>query len=144
MKLSTKGKYGTRLMLDLALNYGKRQLLLKEIASNQGISEKYLWQLISPLKNAGLINSTRGTQGGYELAKPPKSITLEEIVLPLEGPLNFIENSDDIKADYILTFVTNEIWEDVSEKFKKVLSSITLGQMVERQMKQSKILEYVI
>jgi len=131
-------------MLDLALNYGKRQLLLKEIASNQGISEKYLWQLISPLKNAGLINSTRGTQGGYELAKPPKSITLEEIVLPLEGPLNFIENSDDIKADYILTFVTNEIWEDVSEKFKKVLSSITLGQMVERQMKQSKILEYVI
>ena len=144
MKLSTKGKYGTRLMLDLALNYGKRQLLLKEIASNQGISEKYLWQLISPLKNAGLINSTRGTQGGYELAKPPKLITLEEIILPLEGPLDFTENSDDVKADYILTSVANEIWEDISEKFKEILSSITLEQMVERQKKQSKILEYVI
>ncbi|MDD3374691.1 MAG: Rrf2 family transcriptional regulator [Candidatus Omnitrophica bacterium] len=144
MKLSTKGKYGTRLMLDLALNYRKRQLLLKEMASNQGISEKYLWQLISSLKNAGLINSTRGAQGGYELAKPPKSITLKEIILPLEGPLDFTESSDDVKADYILTSVTNEIWEDISAKLKKILSSVTLEQMVERQEKRSRILEYAI
>ncbi len=144
MKLSTKGKYGTRLMLDLALSYGKRQLLLKEMAANQNISEKYLWQLISPLKNAGLINSTRGAQGGYELAKSPKLITLKEIILPLEGPLDFIEGPDDVKVDYVLSSVTNGVWKDVSEKLRNILASVTLEKMVEKQREQSKILEYVI
>ena len=63
MKLSTKGRYGARLMIDLATHYGEGPILLKDIAERQGISEKYLWQLIPPLKNAGLINSIRGAHG---------------------------------------------------------------------------------
>jgi len=67
MKLSTRGRYGVRLMLDLALHYGEGPVLLKDISGRQGISEKYLWQLIKPLKTMGLIGSTRGAHGGMSL-----------------------------------------------------------------------------
>ena len=80
MNISTRTRYGTRLMLELGLNYGKEPLLLREIAASQEISEKYLSQIIIPLKAAGLVNSFRGARGGYILAKPPKQITLNDIV----------------------------------------------------------------
>ena len=91
MKLSTKGRYGVRLMFDLALHYGEGTVSLKDVAKRQGISEKYLWHLIPPLKNAGLINSTRGSQGGYVLAKPPHLISLKEILLVLEGSMCLVD-----------------------------------------------------
>ena len=91
MKLSTKGRYGARLMLELALEYGKGPVLLKEVAERQEISEKYLGHLISPLKAAGLINSTRGAHGGYTLAKASKDITLAEVVQAVEGNLSVVE-----------------------------------------------------
>jgi len=71
MKMSTKGRYGVRLMLDLALHNGEGPVLLKDIARRQGISEKYLWNLINPLKTVGLVQSIRGARGGYKLAKKP-------------------------------------------------------------------------
>ncbi|MFA5363442.1 MAG: Rrf2 family transcriptional regulator, partial [Candidatus Omnitrophota bacterium] len=74
IKLSTKGRYGVRIMLDLALHFGQGAVFLKDIAQRQDISEKYLWQLIYSLKNAGLISSTRGAHGGYVLTKPPEKI----------------------------------------------------------------------
>ena len=82
MKITTRSRYGVRLMLELAGNYGKGQVLLKDIARNEGISEKYLSLIIIPLRTAGLVQSTRGAHGGYSLAKPPGEITLKDIVLP--------------------------------------------------------------
>ena len=76
MKLSTKGRYGSRLMLELALHYGEGPILLKDIAQTEEISEKYLGHLIPVLKVAGLINSTRGAHGGYTLARAPEQIRL--------------------------------------------------------------------
>jgi Rrf2 family cysteine metabolism transcriptional repressor len=91
MKLSTRGRYGVRLMLELALHYGEGPILLKDIAGRQGISEKYLWQLINPLKTAGLVNSLRGARGGYMLGKAPDAVSLKAILLILEGSLCLVD-----------------------------------------------------
>ena len=85
MKLSTRARYGVRLMLALARSYGQGSVYLKDVAKGEEISEKYLSQIIIPLRSAGLVNSTRGAHGGYMLSKPPAEITLKQIVDPLEG-----------------------------------------------------------
>ena len=145
MKLSTKGRYGVRLMVDLALRYGEGPILLKDIAERQEISEKYLWQLISPLKNAGLINSTRGAHGGYNLAKPPAQITLKEIVLPLEGSMCLVECVDNPSlCSRANTCVSRDVWHEVSEKILQTLESVTLENLVEKQKHKVEAFTYVI
>jgi len=145
MKLSTKGRYGARLMLDLALHYEEGLILLKDIAKRQEISEKYLWQLIPPLKNAGLINSTRGAHGGYMLAKPPAQITLKEIVVTLEGPMCLVECVDNPSlCSRVDTCVSRDVWHEVSEKILQTLESFTLENMVEKQKRKVEAFTYVI
>jgi len=133
MKLSTKGRYGVRLMFDLALHHGSGTVSLKDVAGRQGISEKYLWHLIPPLKNAGLINSTRGSHGGYVLARHPAEITLREILTVLEGPMSLVECIDKPslceRAD---TCVAREIWTEVADKMLQSLESFTLEGMMEK------------
>jgi len=85
MKLSTRARYGVRLMLALAKNYGQGSVFLREVAKSEEISEKYLSQIIIPLRGAGLVSSSRGVHGGYTLSKSPAEITLQQIVEPLEG-----------------------------------------------------------
>ena len=134
MKLSTKGRYGARLMLDLALNYGKTPVLLKDVAKRQEISEKYLGHLIPPLKAAGLINSTRGAHGGYTLARPPQNITLKEVVRAVEGEMAVVECVTTPGICHRVKFcVTRDIWSLMSEKITEVLDSTTLQDMVNRQ-----------
>ena len=134
MKLSTKGRYGTRLMLDLATYYGKGPVALKDIAKRQEISEKYLWQLISPLKIAGLVNSTRGPSGGYTLAKKPSEITLNDIVSVLDGPLCIVDCvKDPSLCKRSANCVTREVWSETSEELSKVLASKTLEDMIRKQ-----------
>ena len=134
MKLSTKGRYGARLMLDLALHYGKGSLLLKDVAKRQEISEKYLGHLILPLKAAGLINATRGAHGGYTLAKPPQNITLEEVIRAVEGNLAVVECVSTPRICHRVDFcVTRDIWSLMSEKITEILDSTTLQDMVNRQ-----------
>src|SRR3712207_9413120 len=84
MKLSTKGRYGVRAMVDLAINYGKEPISIKNISKRQSISEYYLEQLFASLRRAGLIKSIRGAQGGYILNREPKDITVSDILEPLE------------------------------------------------------------
>lgn len=91
MKLSTKGRFGVRLMIDLALHSGRGPLLLKDIARRQGISEKYLWNLINPLKTVEHVRSIRGAHGGYRLAKQPAEISLKDIMRVLEGCLCLVD-----------------------------------------------------
>lgn len=145
MKLSTRGRYGTRLVLDLALNYGRGPVLLKDIAKRTDITEKYLWQLIAPLKNAGLINSTRGPSGGYELAKNPKQISLKDVIYVLEGSMclvDCVENSDCCSRSE--TCVSRDIWMDISEKITQTLGSTNFADMVEKHKNKQNLLAYSI
>ena len=134
MKLSTKGRYGVRLMFDLAQRTGDAPVTLKEIAARQEISEKYLSNLIPLLKNAGLVQSFRGPQGGYSLAKPPREITLKEILLVLEGSLSLVECTEKpILCQRSEDCLAREIWSEVTGKMLEALESYTLETMVERR-----------
>ena len=131
MKLSTKGRYGVRLMLDLALHYEQGSVFLKDVARRQEISEKYLWQLTGPLKAARLINSTRGPHGGYTLARSPQDINLKEIVNVLEGPLCIVDCVDDPGlCNRSVDCPARGIWSTVSKSILDVLESTTLQDVL--------------
>jgi len=87
MKLSTKGEYAARAVLDLSLNYGQRPVKIHEIAERQDIPQKYLETLLLTLQRVGVVRSKRGAQGGYYLARPPEAITLGEVIRAMDGPL---------------------------------------------------------
>jgi Rrf2 family cysteine metabolism transcriptional repressor len=131
--LSTRGRYGLKMMLELALNYGKGAMPLKDIARKQSLSDTYLEQLISPLRKSGLVNSTRGAQGGYELAKQPSEIKVGDIIRVLEGSLApaqcvLEEEPECSKADYCATRL---LYEKITESINKVIDSISLKDMVD-------------
>jgi Rrf2 family protein len=134
MKLSTRSRYSTRLLLELALSYGKGPVLLKDISKSQEISLKYLGQLIIPLKIAGLIKSSRGAHGGYFLSRPPKDIKLSEIIAAVEGSLSLVECVDnpDI-CNRSGSCITKDIWTEIGNKFLRTFESYTLQQIMERQ-----------
>ena len=145
MKLSTKGRYGSRLMLDLALHYNNGPVLLKNIAKRQEISEKYLGQLVRPLIAAGLVKSTRGAHGGYHLAKSPKSITLKDIIQTMEGSMAIVECIDAPKeCSRMKACLTREIWKEITDKVTEILENITLEDMVYRHNKDYSNLVYNI
>ena len=132
MILSTKGRYGLKIMYELALNYGEGPMPLKEVAKRQQLSETYLEQLIAHLKKAGLVKSIRGAQGGYELIRKPEEISVGEIIRTLEGPLApsecvMVDEPECTKAE---NCVTRLIWEKIMEGINNVVDSITLNDMV--------------
>jgi Rrf2 family protein len=134
MKLSTRGRYGVRLMLELALHYGEGPVLLRDIAGRQGISEKYLWQLINPLKTAGLVNSLRGAHGGYVLGKAPEAVSLKAILLILEGSLCLVDCVDNpALCERSPSCISREIWGEASKNMQRTLEDTTLAAMVEKQ-----------
>jgi Rrf2 family protein len=139
MKLSTRGRYGVRLMLELALHYGEGPILLKDIAERQGISEKYLWQLINPLKTTGLVNSLRGAHGGYVLGKAPEAISLKAILQILEGPLCLVDCVDNpALCERSPSCISRDIWGEASKNMQQTLEDTTLAAMVERQKEKLK------
>ncbi len=137
MKLSTRARYGTRALLDIALHEGKGPILLKNIAQRQQISPLYLGHLITPLIAAGIIRSTRGAQGGIWLAKPPEEIKLSEVVQLLEGSTAPVECVNDAKACPRSDLcVTRDIWGELKQAIDGVLESTTLQDLVERQKRK--------
>jgi len=134
MKLSTKGRYGVRLMFDLAIHAGEDPITLKDIAARQEVSEKYLSNLIPLLKNAGLVNSVRGSQGGYSLARLPSEITLKDILLVLEGSMCLVECTEKpMLCQRSEDCLAREVWSEVTGKMLEALESFTLETMVERR-----------
>ena len=129
MRLSTKTRYGVRLMLDLARRYGEGPVYLKDIALREDISEKYLSQIVIPLRRGGLVRSVRGAHGGYSLANPPKNITLREIIGPLEGisPVDCVENPS--ACHRVPTCAAHDIWLLLAEKIEETLDSVTLDDL---------------
>jgi len=136
MKLSTKGRYGLRAMLDMAANMSEGPITTRTIAKRQGISERYLEQLLIPLKQNGLVKSMRGSQGGYLLGRRPSDITLGDIIRVLEGPITPVEcvsevNPDDCKRAELC--VTRIIWCKVRDAVSNILDSYTLQDLVEEE-----------
>jgi Rrf2 family protein len=134
MKFSTKGRYGLKAMLDLAVHNNEGQVVLKSIADRQGLSENYLEQLFAVLKKAGLVKSVRGSQGGYALAKDAEKITVGEILRVLEGPLVSNEcaaaNGECCSSEYNCC-ITREVWMKLQEGIDNVANSITLKQLAD-------------
>jgi Rrf2 family protein len=134
MKISTNGRYGTRVLLDLSLHLAEGPIKLKGIAQRQQISLSYLEHLIRPLIVAGIIRSTRGARGGIRLAKSPQEIKLSEVIGLLEGSTAPVDCLDDPKVCPRYDFcVTRDVWGDVQEAIDGVLESTTLQDLVERQ-----------
>lgn len=139
MKLSTKGQYGARAMLELALYYEEGPLLLRTIAENQDLSLRYLERIMTALISAGLVRSLRGKCGGFILAKPLEEITLSRIVQATEGSISPVACLDDPKSCKRVKFcVTYDIWGMLKKEMIKVLDSITLADMVRMQKKKAK------
>ncbi len=121
-------------MLDLAFHNGEGPIPLKDIAKREQISEKYLGNLISPLRTARLVRSVRGSQGGYSLAKPIDQISLIDVLQALEGPLSLVECVDDpssCKASG--TCVPRDIWYEITSDLQQSLEAVTLQDMVEKR-----------
>ncbi len=139
MKISTKGRYGTRAMVDIGENYGKGPVSLRKLAERQCISMKYMEQIIPLLKASGLIRSTRGALGGYVLAKEPGEISLRDILQALEGSWSLVDCLDDDtlcnRADKCATY---EIWHDIHTAIHKILDSTTLADIIDRHREKTK------
>lgn len=131
MKLSTRSRYGTRMMLDMAQHYEDGPTQIGAIAKRQDISVKYLEQLIIPLKQANYVQSVRGPKGGHMLAKPPDKITVGEIVDVLEGGIHLtdcVENPDGCEKSK--NCLTRTLWEEATRAMHEKLNGVTLSEMI--------------
>jgi Rrf2 family transcriptional regulator, cysteine metabolism repressor len=134
MKLSTRGRYGTRALLDLALHQQDAPVALKDIAERQEISLPYLEHLVKPLIGGGIIRSVKGPKGGIALAKSPVDIKLSEIIQSLEGSTTPVECVDNPKlCNRSGECAARDVWEEVKNAMNGVLESITLQTLMERQ-----------
>lgn len=134
MKLSTKGRYGLRAMLDIALKQENGPVTSHTVAVSQGISERYLEQLLIPLKQAGLVKSIRGSQGGYTLARKPAQITVGDIIRVLEGPIAPVDCVNELypeECERLNNCVTRRIWSRIRDSITEILDSYTLEDLVQ-------------
>ncbi len=137
MKLSTRARYGTRALLDLARYWGKEPVQLKDIAERQKISLHYLEHIITPLVGAEIVRSTRGAHGGLQLIRHPGEIKLSEVVPLLEGiitPVECVSNPESCARSDLC--VTREVWSKMKKAIDETLNSVTLQDLVERQKKK--------
>jgi len=135
MKMSTKGRYGLRFMIDLATNGNAQdKVSLQQVAKRQAISEKYLWQIANRLKAAGLVSAVPGAHGGYRIARKPEEITLVDILEALEGKLTLVPC---VKTASVCSrsgaCVSRTIWQEVNRKMVAAMKSITLGNIITKQ-----------
>jgi Rrf2 family protein len=133
MKLSTRVRYGVRLLVELGSTAGDEPILLRDISRNQEISEKYLGQIMIPLKAAGLVRAYRGAHGGYRLGRRAAEITLKEIVEVLDGDICLLECvRDSGSCNRIARCVTMSVWHELGERISSFLASMTLEDLIAR------------
>ena len=144
MKISTKGRYGLRAMLDIAVNSPADYIPLKLIAERQNISENYLEQVFSILRKTDLVKSIRGSQGGYTLSREASKITVGEVLRALEGELTITGDDADNSANdtTIEICINSSVWESINRSINTVVDSITLEQLVEDYKKLNKNYQY--
>lgn len=146
MKISTKGRYAVRVMLDLALHNTGECIKVKDIAERQGLSEKYLEQIIATLNKAGYVRSVRGAQGGYRLAKTPKEYTVGMILRLTEGSLAPVAclEEDNAQCDRIDTCETLQVWKDLYDAINQVVDNVTVADLVEQHNNRLDALDFSI
>jgi Rrf2 family cysteine metabolism transcriptional repressor len=136
MRLSTREQYGVRAMVELARSYGQGPLPLAEVSRLQNISLAYLEQIVAPLREAGLVVSTRGAHGGYHLGHEPQAITVGDVLRALEGPIAPVQCVSEVRqADRCEredVCLTRTVWEKVRDSIVTALDSTTLADLIER------------
>ncbi len=138
MKLSTRSRYGVRMMSDLADHYDLVPIFLKDIAKREDVSEKYLSLIVISLRSAGLINSTRGAHGGYKLARRPEEITVKDILEALEGDICLVDCvSNPESCSRVSICPTRDIWGILGRKIGETLSSVTLADLASTRRKKA-------
>lgn len=138
MKFSTKGRYGLRAMVDLAVHAKGDHVALYSIAERQGISTNYLEQVFSVLRKAGLVKSVKGAQGGYILAESPSEIKVGRILRALEGPLTVIDENAETsggKENPIQQCIKAVVWDKMNESLNELADSVTLEDLAENYRK---------
>lgn len=137
MKLSTKGRYGLRALIDLALYSDEEAVSIQSISNRQNISDSYLEQLMRKLKNNGLLVSERGAQGGYRLAKPAEEISVGDVLRALEGSLEAVScgvgNNEHCQGEDLC--VTRYVWQEINKSIQETVDSIKISQLVEESRK---------
>jgi len=130
VRVSTRGRYAVMAMFDLAMRGEVGPVPVKAVAERQGLSERYLEQLMAPLRRAGLVRSVRGAQGGYVLARSPAAISVGDVLRVVEGPISPVACVSDPKAcDRTDGCVTRGIWRRLRDRMVEVLDSITLADL---------------
>lgn len=124
MRISTKGRYGLTVIVELGKNFGEGPLALRKIADENGLSEAYLEQLIPALRNSGIVTSVRGAYGGYKLSRPPAEITAGEVIRLLEGPIQVV---DGITEGGI---PQQELWSRIGNAIRNVLDTTTIEDLI--------------
>jgi Rrf2 family protein len=138
MRISTKGRYAARAMVEMAASHGERYVPAGEIAEKQGISLKYLESLLAKLKSAGLIVSVRGKHGGYSLARHPSEINMWEVLRCLEDSLDIVHcTNDPSRCERFDVCVTKDVWAELKTSTERILKRTYLDDL----MKQQKILK---
>ena len=135
MKISTKGRYGLRMMIDIAMNQNEGPVSVRDIARRQSLSDKYLEQIITQANKAGLLKSIRGAGGGYQLSRPAKDISVGEILRVLEGnlaPVSCVDQDDTCRCGRADRCVTMEVWQQIQAAVSGVVDHLTLADLVNR------------
>jgi len=130
LRLSTKGRYGVLAMVELAMQYGKGPLSIKEIAERQNFSDSYMEQLFSALKMAGLVKSLRGAHGGYVLARDPDDITIGEIIRALEGPIELADCLEGFACVKSPECVTKGLWKEINDSISNIIDNRSLQDLL--------------
>ncbi len=140
MKISTKGRYGLRAAIDVAIFSGQQAVPISEIAERQQLSESYLEQLMAKLRKADIVKSVRGAQGGYVLAKSPSEISVGDILRSLEGdlrPVDCLAIKEDNKCHNGEMCVTKFVWEKINESINDTVDGITLQDILDQNLKKN-------
>ena len=131
MKISTKGRYGLRILMDLALHESEKPRLIRDIAKSQQISEKYISRLVIALRKAGMIRSVRGVNGGFHIAMKPEDITLLDVIEVMEGPLSIVDCvSAPRKCAHSENCAPREIWCKLNDDIRTLMRGITLADVL--------------
>lgn len=144
LKISTKGRYGLRAIIDLILHSHGENVPLITIAERQNISKNYLEQVFSSLRKAGIVSSIKGAQGGYFLAKDPSDISVGDVLRILEGDLSLAVLDSETKENQIEKCIYKNVWTEIDKKVNEVINNITLEDLVKELNEGNDILMYYI
>lgn len=148
MKISTKGRYGLRILMDLAIHQSDKPRLIRDIAKSQQISEKYISRLVIALRKAGMIRSVRGVNGGFHIAKKPEDITLLDVIEVMEGPLSIVDCVSTPKHCKLSeNCAPREVWCKLNDDIRGLMRGTTLADILaayDRQNESDGSIDYCI